>query len=594
MSELQSSAIADTDGWDIVFAIRYDDVNRSIARAFADRLKYPDLPRSFRQVVRAGRSDAVLEGEFGPWELTTGGSGQDLKMLLPIKTGTLSYNDKVTPLDNHIATIGVKAKFLPQPDATADRGNNILVLKTDDGASNTVETILIEVPPSSGATPADGQSGSTLEVQGLRSEVVDLVDLQPRIDDLVTRSLAKQSLENWLNEHLQEFNFVFATVDLAEEIAEAGGQFQWLSPTSTAYGVSELGVDPTVDNSVFGIMTMTENRTNLKTSNNVSPYAIPEGSRAGFLISRDRFVNKFILPDIASLFAVGTTPDDFTVQDNGAEITNNKDLDFQEMQLDSGQNVTPSIKAQNFILEIQDTSIYTKLSRTKYTYSPGIDVFATFESWASVELASEGYINLQAYKTQASGDVEMSTAVRIAELAGGLIASVLGGAVGTSVGKYFSSDAEVVEQSAERATIPMVEITASEAGERAGADVVEQVGREEAAAASIEVQATVAAQPAATQRMSGWIVRNWLKLMFGIIGTGTGASIGAIPEMLKNRAENKLDKLPKFQKFASTAVKPIVWSDGRDLILKSAQLNGSLQLGGDVTFEQTESHVDQE
>ena len=76
------ASIVDTNNWDTVVAITYEDVNRAI-------LADPDAsPASFTQT--SGGSSAT--GSFGKWSLTTGGAGPLLKLAIPVTGGTINAN----------------------------------------------------------------------------------------------------------------------------------------------------------------------------------------------------------------------------------------------------------------------------------------------------------------------------------------------------------------------------------------------------------------------------------------------------------------------------------------------------------------------
>jgi hypothetical protein len=98
-------------------------------------------------------------------------------------------------------------------------------------------------------------------------------------------------LSNWLNANLSIFDHVFATVNLGKYIAN--GQFSWVLPTATDYSFSSKA---TVEDSVLGVLCMTENRPIDGLVAQLSPNAIPTGQRAGYLISNERYLEKLLKP----------------------------------------------------------------------------------------------------------------------------------------------------------------------------------------------------------------------------------------------------------------------------------------------------------
>jgi hypothetical protein len=71
MSDTVAATTADTNGWDLVYAIYYADVNRSILQAWND--PKAKLPTSFQFKGTVERKPASINGVFDPWRLVTGG-----------------------------------------------------------------------------------------------------------------------------------------------------------------------------------------------------------------------------------------------------------------------------------------------------------------------------------------------------------------------------------------------------------------------------------------------------------------------------------------------------------------------------------------
>ena len=293
-----------------------------------------------------------------------------------------------------------------------------------------------------------------------------------------------------------------------------------------------------------------------------------------------------MLPGIANLFEPGTTEHDFDVTDNNQLIQNNKDLKFQPMKLEGGKTVTPDIAKENFSLSVEDTEMLLSMSRTHYEYSPGINVYAQFDSWSTVDFSPEvGYIDVKNVKTDSGGEVEKESWVVWTEVFSGIALSVLGAAVGTAVGKAFCTEAELADQTATSGRMSTVSISSGAAFAAAGPDGAAIVESEALQSGASELEANLAGELGEPQSFSGMIIRNWKKILGGMIGAGAGAAVGAIPDYLELIAAKNPDKVPKLQTFVSTAVTPICWTDGKDFKLKSARLNRSLQLGGDMTFD---------
>ena len=100
----QSSVpIADTLGWDTVFALRLPNVNNA--------LKQPDAsPGSFDLSLS---SDYSIKGDFGPWQITRGGDGKNLYLLAPITSGAMEFNKQSISMAGAQATVVFTLSYIP-------------------------------------------------------------------------------------------------------------------------------------------------------------------------------------------------------------------------------------------------------------------------------------------------------------------------------------------------------------------------------------------------------------------------------------------------------------------------------------------------
>src|SRR5262249_48924054 len=143
-------------------------------------------------------------------------------------------------------------------------------------------------------------------------------------------------LTAWLNSNLQQFNHVFAAVDL--NVTADNGAFQWLKPTKLGYAVNTEGADSS-DDYVFGVLAMTSGRDDPNLSNQISSNIIPSGANAGFLVSQERYIDQIFMPGAYMLFN-GATGADFDTTNDGTTITNTQPLAFQKFVLDDGSVIS--------------------------------------------------------------------------------------------------------------------------------------------------------------------------------------------------------------------------------------------------------------
>ena len=101
MSSTQAATVpvADTFGWDTVYAIRYADVNQAIVN---------DWPSPSIRIDQAS-GPASIAGDFQPWRVVTGGGGHLVHM--EARVPALLYNGSTTY--DATAEIEVQLEFVP-------------------------------------------------------------------------------------------------------------------------------------------------------------------------------------------------------------------------------------------------------------------------------------------------------------------------------------------------------------------------------------------------------------------------------------------------------------------------------------------------
>ena len=281
---------ADTYGWDTVFAIRVDDVNASIVRAKSS-------PRAFSGSGTDSLSgtDFSLNGTFADWQITLGGSGVLIYMSTPVTTMNVKSASAEFQFSDGEFVIEVRLDYLPHPatplDSTGTFHNLVIKQKT-------------------------AENKDVVSVVSSRFRETNYDEFKTDIET---------AMREWFDKNLTDFDHVFATVNL-NRVADKG-QFEWILPTTTSYAYID---GETVDDSILGILCMTQGRTSDGLFEEVSPNAIPSGSRAGFLISPERFLKELVLPTMPSVFP-GSHPDAFDIgPDNRSIVLKNN----QPLQLD--------------------------------------------------------------------------------------------------------------------------------------------------------------------------------------------------------------------------------------------------------------------
>ncbi|HEU4430018.1 MAG TPA: TULIP family P47-like protein [Myxococcota bacterium] len=248
--------LANTHGWDTVSALRVSELNRAIREARSS-------PPGFSQAVDG--CDGELSGEFGDWQIDAGGDGRLVHLSIPLRNLRARYGGDSWSGDG-VATVEVQLHFLPHGPLQAN------------GESQALRLVLRTSPPKRDLPIAN---------------VVD-VELRGGAEaSFAISALVKLGLREWLCANLDSFTHVFATVSLSR--AAAQGDFQWLEPTYATYAFL---AQPNPEDSVFAILCRTGGRPADGLIEQVSPYAIPDGSHVGYLLAPERIVEDMLAPGL--------------------------------------------------------------------------------------------------------------------------------------------------------------------------------------------------------------------------------------------------------------------------------------------------------
>lgn len=389
-----TTPVADTLGWDTVFAITLPNVNSALRQPAAS-------PGNFDAKLA---SNYAISGTFGDWQVTMGGDGQDVYLLVPVKSGTLNYLGTSYSMDGSVATVVINFDFLPGQPAvppvptSASGTEHHMKAKTRsqnpaiDPIASVVQFSFPEGNKSSGNTP-------------------------------VHRALFQGALTQWFIENLARFNHVFSTVNLAQKSDEAS--FQWLKPSLTSYAYAD-GTTP--DNSILGVLTTTQRRTIGDLSHEIVPDAIPVGAQSGFLISSNLFLKESVLPGLPHAFK-NASAENFQLSNDGTEIVlaPGAVVDMNTVTHD-GTPYFPKLKSFN--LQVNDTEIVTNM-KVAVNISPGIDITIYLTTYQTLVLVNKpdgtqtlGYKNTRPMKHTYTKHVAAWVKITIAVVS--LIVAIVG------------------------------------------------------------------------------------------------------------------------------------------------------------------------
>jgi hypothetical protein len=520
-----------TNNWDTVFGITFKDANAAI-------IAKGSSPASFtgQHTTMAGTIDVTAS--FGPWQMS-GGSDSLLQMTLPLLSGSVSGAGNPATAFAGSAVIQVSLTYIPQPDApTRD-----LKLNTGTGVS------------------------------------VISVNLVSGPDDAVPA--IKGALQGWLGANLQEFNHVFAAVDLNDQADT--GDWAWLQPTHLGYAIYTEGFSA-VDDYRFGVLAMTEHRTGRRLSSEIDPLVIPATADAGFLIAADRVMQEIFLPNIEILFKKASVAD-FDTRDDGATIYNSTTLGLPDFTLSDGTNVTDAaVDSGGFSLAIGKGSVVVSFTGMSFTYKPGYTVTVDYRSVNAMATDSDGHLQLaQTGNPTVAVQVSESSDQTWKEIWEGIGIAVASAVIGAALGA--GVEAGLAARAANAAVAEGVAAAAAEGTEmvtfnlKTVGQVVTEQEAQQAEIAALRSAVAALEHPEAAATFVGFFRASAFKLLGAAIGAAVGGAVGSIPAILTGYAEQDKNNMPTLDGFAAKAIGNTAWSSSSDYSLSSAVLNGALQLG---------------
>lgn len=494
-------AALDTYGWDSVYAMRFADINQVIANTTPE--VYP-LTFAQTDVPAPQPFNYRIDGSFAAWRLAAGGSGQIVCMELPIPALTYEKaGDTPEVHANVTATIKLRLEDLPQPSTATS-----IFKKT----GNVVE---LRFPTSANGDVIDSVSCS-------------YTDSPPDAEgQLAINSL----LMSWLNDNCDDFNLVFATINLN---AEAGVEdLDWLMPTHVSYAVRD---------ETFAVLCMTEERTPSRV-HDLSPDVIPEGQQSGFVISMERYFEKIMLPSTYLLFDQASA-DDFHVIENGSKLTNKNDIMLGELLTDDGESFKPKIAKGKFTVRFEGEELHMRIEDMRYTIDSTLgpyDVVMTTDSYGVATLGDDGILDVLQTNATADGQIDASMKRRLIEIAVPVVAAIAG------------------------ALLAFVLAPAAAAG---------------AAEAGAAAAAGEAAAPAVAAGMSA----NAWALLGGIVGALLGGLWPAILILLEERSKGQATSSPTLDTLLEDAVTAVQWPGTTHYTIRNARFNNGLQIGIERTL----------
>jgi len=588
-----SQPMGDTDltkGWDAVFAVRYPALNTAIHNAY--KTKPQSMPSTFSGSVHGKLGSSTVDGTWGVWQITTGGSGIYIQIACPIVKGW--YNTNQLDLSGFTVLIRVQLDFFEHKADSQSGGKS-------DPDTSLKKALKLHVDNSDSRNPP--------------VVISTILDNEKKPLDPGDVGTLSGPLQSWFLGNLVLFDHVFCTVDITQTEAEAPGLY-WLKASYVAYAAAEpfeadhLTVEQKMEQSVFGVLHTIEGREPTGLSPSIDLNAIPFDKSAAFNLSRKSFLRHFIEPALPFLFQIDTSQctsqpavekllaefqTHFEIANDDKEITNKRNLNLPPMQLPENLGnkiVHPDINAGDFSLELDGQVLRLTFKDMHFEYSAGIDVYITYTSEMQISMRNR-YLHLSETKRSQRSQITKQAWVTWAEIAGGIGLAVvlvpLGGAAGKAIGGAISragaAAAEEVAETSSTLVTETVEVTASEIANVASEETA-LLEREAATTAAEETSVILSRAQRVARSVKGYFQTSKAKLLGQMSAASVAATVAATPEIMQAIAEGDLEKkVPDLTKFAEEVLFNIAWSDATSFDPDQAELHDALQISGAIVVQ---------
>jgi hypothetical protein len=394
--QLKLGSAVTTNGWDTVSICRVTALNERI-----------QTKKTYPESMSLEESQMSVIGNFDAWQIVTGGDGRNVKIKVPMKSGTYVGIDlgkgDTFDLANVSVDVYVKLNYFPTPATT----------EIKDGSYN----LFVNTDQISKSDPI--------------AAVISLCDPSGNIDD-INQSILRGLFETWLNkpENLTEFNTLFSTV-LINNMGEQSEDYKWLRATSISYAYTDKSTE---DSSIFGILCMTNDRPCDTLPNQLPAISLESDDNAIFLINREVYVKYQLMPSLPYVFT--DSPDAvYTLDESGTTVIGTGiKLEAVKVGLIDYYPV-----AESFEMCFDETYIRTT-AKIRTNISPGIDTYSIIITKQTLVLGTNDKgEQVMTYEMVGEPLVENSTEIAawivVTEVILALIAAVVTVVAGAAAGK---------------------------------------------------------------------------------------------------------------------------------------------------------------
>lgn len=388
--KLQNSV--SNNGWDTVSICRVTALN--------ERIK---SDQTYPENIQEMQNPFTLEGKFAAWQVVTGGDGRNVKLNVPMASGTyVGLNNEKFDLSGISVDIYVTLSYFPLPKEKVEDGHyKLYVQSVQQDQANPI------------------------------ASVIALKDPNKKLDS-INKSILRGLFESWLNkkENLEKFNTLFATI-LINNMGKESEEYKWLRATTISYAYTDSGSEET---SIFGILCMTNDRSADGLPRQLPAIALEKDDNAIFTISREVFVKYQFKPALPFIFP--ESPKAVYDIDSSGTVVNCKGINLDKVRVGA---IDYEPVAEQFEVSFDENYIQTT-ANIKTNISPGIDVRTEIRTKQVLVLGknSKGE-DVMLYQNVGEPYVkntnEISPWIEVTEIILGLIAAVVTGIAGAVAGK---------------------------------------------------------------------------------------------------------------------------------------------------------------
>lgn len=467
-----------TYGWDTAFAVRIEDANRLLTRPTSQ-------PRQFRSVAEAqpGSPSPVAEWSFTPWALAEA-SGSQVVIATQLADGRLHYGGVTVDLAGLGCLITCEMVFKPV-----------------------------------------GSAEHELDANGEPSREWAALDIQDNEGRLSFSDLAnlRRCLDSWFRTKEARTEFKEHFSGLVINTVEAKHGLAWLTPRAVGFAGAIMS-----DNSrAIGILARTDGGDVTGCSYQLSPYAIPDGAQAGFVISAETFLRHMLMPALPHAF--GGAADDYAIYD-GNKIWNVQPLKLS-FRTGDGKSFTGTIAPKKLDIALSGPELVLRI----HDLAIPID-WGPFKKVQTFHFVMEHRLGLTLISPDADPEHKVLSLTETEE--------------------------------------PQPKLSTEDS---LGLDIA-KAAVEFVALVGAAVASHFAGRGAAAKGFSKIASRFLAGIVFVVI-EAAGYAVAHLPNIMADIDRGSLEKLPDFSAFLNRSLRHICWPNATDYELTSAAFCDGVQIG---------------